>query len=89
MTWLDCLLVEDRGAMIPVLPPELAPVPRCDGWAGPLFDPTLETRGSGLPLEAAQDLREERAAIIEYEAGFSREDAERMAGICGPRRAAA
>ncbi len=34
-----------------------------------------------LLVEDAQELREERAGILEYQAGFSREDAERMAGL--------
>lgn len=46
-----------------------------------VFDPTLEAFCSGLPSEDAQMLREERAAILEYEAGFTREEAERRAGL--------
>jgi hypothetical protein len=34
-----------------------------------------------LLVEDAQDLREERAAILEYQAGLSREDAEHLAGL--------
>lgn len=89
MTWLDRLLIEDRGAMISAMVPEVEASPSGDRWAGPLFDPTLEPLCTGLPLEASQELREERAAILEYEAGFSREEAERLAGICGAREAVA
>jgi hypothetical protein len=32
-------------------------------------------------LERDEDLRQERAAILEHEAGFSRVDAERLAGL--------
>jgi hypothetical protein len=39
---------------------------------------------ASLPAEDAQDLREERAAILECEAGFTCADAERMAGIRSP-----
>lgn len=34
-----------------------------------------------LRAEAERDEAEERSAIFQYEAGFSREDAERLAGI--------
>jgi len=46
------------------------------GW-----NTTLETLCIGLPLKDAQELREERAAILEYQAGLSREDAEHLAGL--------
>jgi hypothetical protein len=45
------------------------------------MDPSLEALCSTLKPEDAQDLREERAAILEHEAGMSREEAERRAGI--------
>lgn len=44
-------------------------------------DPTLEALCDGLPPEDALDLREERAAILEFEAGFSRTEAEVRAGL--------
>lgn len=77
VTWLDRLLVEDRGAMAP----EVEAVPRCDRWTGPLFDPALEPLCSGLPSEEAQALREERAAILEYTGALPRAEAERRAGF--------
>jgi hypothetical protein len=43
-------------------------------------DPTLEALSSGLPPEDARALREERAAILEHEAGFTKEEAEHRAG---------
>lgn len=46
-----------------------------------VFDPMLEALCSGLPPEDAQMLREERAGILEYEAGFTREEAEAHAGL--------
>jgi len=61
-------------------------------WKAPIIalveDCTLEALCSSLPQEEAQELREERAAIMEHEAGLSRAEAERRAGIA-PRRAAA
>jgi len=53
-----------------------------------IWDSTLEALCAGLPPEDAQDLREERAAILEYETGLPRDEAERRAGIT-LRRAAA
>ena len=54
-------------------------------WKHPLLcylkDSTLGALCAGLPLEEAQELREERAAIMEYDGGMSREDAERLAGL--------
>lgn len=47
-------------------------------------DAFLDALCSGLPDEEAQALREERAAILEYEAGIPRVDAERFAGIQAP-----
>lgn len=73
MTWLDRFLSEEPGPM-----PRMEPTP----------DPTLEALCSGLPPEDAQALREERAAILEHEAGLTRTEAERRAGIT-QRRAAA
>ncbi|WP_005036558.1 hypothetical protein [Holophaga foetida] len=65
---------------------------RLKAWKAPILslieDPTLEALCSGLPPEDAQELREERAAILEHEAGLPRAEAERRAGIA-PRRAAA
>lgn len=42
-------------------------------------DPALEALCAGLPLEDARDLREERAAILEFEAAFTRAEAEARA----------
>lgn len=61
-------------------------------WKQPLLsyleDPTLEALCAGLPPEDAQDLQEERAAILEYEAGLSRDEAECRAGIAHRRAVA-
>ena len=46
-----------------------------------VFDSTLEALCSGLPTDDAQDLREERAAFFEYEAGFPRGEADLRAGL--------
>ncbi len=70
MTWLDRLLMEKLGGPGPVLP--------C------AFDSVLEALCAGLPLEDSQELREERAAILEYQAGFSREEAELRANGTHP-----
>lgn len=72
MSWLDRLLNEA---------PERCPLAGENGAGVPGLDPTLEALCSGLPPEDAQALREERAAILEYEAGLSREEAERRAGL--------
>lgn len=84
MTWLDQLLKETPGMVLPDLPPEVEPNPAGDGWAGPLFDPTLEALCAGLPPDDARALRQERAGILEYEAGFTRAEAERRAGSGPP-----
>jgi len=84
MTWLDQLLKENPGMVVPELPPEVVPGPVGDGWAGPLFDPTLEALCAGLPPGDARDLRQERAAILEHEAGFTQAQAERCAGSGPP-----
>ena len=44
-------------------------------------DEWLEALCAGLPEVDALDLRVERAAIFEFEAGMTRYDAERMAGL--------
>jgi len=44
-------------------------------------DPTLEALCAGLPEEEAQALREERAGILEYLAGFPRSEAEAVAKV--------
>ena len=52
------------------------------------FDPILEVLCSNLTAEDAQELREERAAIFEIEAGMNRVMAEQRAGLrppCRPR----
>lgn len=75
MTWLDRLLEEEGRES----QPKDAEAP----------DPTLEALCAGLPQENAQALREERAAILEYEAGMSREEAEHRAGLKPKRMEAA
>ncbi len=67
MTWLDKLLAEA----------EPSPAPEGEDY----LDPTLEALCAGLPPEDALDLREERAGILEYEAGLSRTEAELRAGL--------
>ena len=51
---------------------------------GPGFDPQLEALCAGLPVEDAEALREERAAILEHLAGLRRAEAERRAGLGRP-----
>ena len=70
MTWLDRLLVQGPGLQVG---PEMS------------SDPTLEALCAGLPQEDAQALREERAGILEHQAAFTRDEAERRAGLsCTP-----
>ena len=45
------------------------------------MDPTLGFLCVGLPPDQARNLREERAAILEHEGGFHREEAERRLGL--------
>lgn len=51
---------------------------------GPGFDPHLEALCAGLPVEDAEALREERAAILEHLAGLPRAEAEAHAGLGRP-----
>jgi hypothetical protein len=51
---------------------------------GPVFDPHLEALCAGLPVEDAEALREERAAILEHLAGLPRTESERRAGLGRP-----
>ena len=81
MTWLDRIMAEGAGRMGQDPAPEEKTTPRSDRWAGPLFDETLESLSAGLPSDDGRDLREERAAILEFEAGMTREEAERRAGL--------
>ena len=46
-----------------------------------LQDPAMEALCTALPPADAWELREERAAILEFEAGFTRAEAERRAGL--------
>ncbi len=84
MSWLDQFLKEPPGLGMPKLPPKVEPTPPASGWPGPLFDPTLEALCAGLPPQDARALRQERAAILEYEAGFTRAEAERRPGSGPP-----
>lgn len=45
------------------------------------LDLTLEALCAGLPAGDARALREERAGILEHEAGLPRDQAGRMAGL--------
>lgn len=45
------------------------------------WDETLETLCAALGRDDAQALREERAGILEYEAGLPTEEAENKAGL--------
>lgn len=57
-----------------------------DRWLStPPPDPFLARLCLDLPHDEAQALREERAGILEHEAGFTREEAEARAGIASPR----
>ena len=53
------------------------------------IDPTLELLCAGLPPRDALELREERAAILEFDGGFSREQAEQKTGLAGKQMVAA
>ena len=68
MRWLDQFLSREvpAGAGVPTVGSR---------------DEVLDVLCAGLPPQDAQDLREERAGILEYEAGFTRAVAERMAGL--------
>ena len=88
MTWLARLLVEWPGVIVMGQPAveglvvtgaqESAQGAQC---APVHFDPTLEALCVGLPPEDAQALREERAGILEFEAGMTPANAARMAGL--------
>ena len=45
------------------------------------YDPVLEALCADLDPEDAQALRDERAGILEYQAGFSREDSEAVTAL--------
>jgi len=45
------------------------------------LDPNFEALCSVLPPDEANDLREERAAMLEYCGGFTRQESERRAGL--------
>lgn len=77
MSWLIRLLSEDLGTMIPMV----VRAPNRDRRAGPILDLTLEALCVGLPMAEALLLREERAAILEYEGGLPRPIADSMAGV--------
>ena len=68
MKWLESFLSHPGVPGVPPIPP--AP-----------WDEVLEALCAGLPPEDALALREERAAILEYEAGFTRDEANRRAGL--------
>lgn len=69
MTWLDILLTEGHEPKPYVL---MGPV---------AADSTLEALCVSVPSADALDLRQERAAILEYDADHSREWAEQRAGL--------
>ena len=55
---------------------------RCSIQGAPMiFDPVLEALCSNLSPEDADDLRQERAGILEHEAGLTRAEAEQRAGL--------
>ena len=51
------------------------------------YDPVLEALCDDLDPEDAQALRDERAGILEYQAGFNREDSEAVSGLLDRRTA--
>ncbi len=75
MTWLDRFLAR---------PSRMTP----GGVSIPL-DEHLEALCAALPPDDALALREERAAILEHQAGFTREEAECRAGVANPSERAA
>lgn len=73
MTWLDRLLSEGpRPSLAGEDGSELKPAP---------WDPTLEALCGGLVPQDALALRDERAGILEHQAGLSRAEAERLSGL--------
>lgn len=56
-------------------------------WRGPIItflaDPLLAALSADGPAEEVRDFREERAAILEFDAGFTRQEADFRAGIQG------
>ena len=72
MTWLDRLLAE----------PEALSAQEGEDH----FDLILGALCAGLPPEDALGLREERAGILEFEAGFTRSEAERYVGLRSQNR---
>lgn len=67
MTWLDRFLAR---------PSQITP-----GGVSMPFDDHLEALCAALPPDDALALREERAGILEHQAGFTPEEAERRAGL--------
>ena len=62
-------------------------------WQGPLLDflmdGTLEAGCAGADPIEAEYLRQERAGILEHEAGFTREETEARLGLASSERAEA
>ena len=92
MSWLDRLMSGKGVSSCPLCP--LPSNPSVDGASKgdkrlvpslsptcPPTDPGLDALCNFLPLADAVALREERAGILEYEAGFTRAEAEARAGI--------
>jgi len=80
MSWIERVLACDSGRLASGLSSSTRSAPTreaLEAWT----DPILETLCAGLQPEEIEALREERAAILEFEAGFGRRQAERKAGL--------
>lgn len=80
MTWLEQVLACDPERFASGSSSSTGSAPTreaLEAWT----DPTLETLCLGLQPEDAEMLREERAAILEFEAGLGRHQAEQKAGM--------
>lgn len=83
----EVVLWADGGSLryrsVGTLPPDLKAL--LVAWRVPLLDflmdATLEAQAAAADAVEAEYLREERAGILEHQAGFTREEAERMAGL--------
>jgi hypothetical protein len=80
MSWIERVLACDSGRLASGLSSSTRSAPTreaLEAWT----DPILETLCADLQPEDAEMLREERAAILEFEAGLERHQADRKAGL--------
>lgn len=74
---LPSLNLKGDKASVPDLSPTCPPLPDF-----PCRDPTLEGLCEMADSPEAQYLRQERAGILEFQGGFTRQEAERRALVC-------